>query len=404
MPVARVVIGAPPAGRAPALRSRARAPRRGRRGGRAGGLRHARRGRRRARRRRRRRAGRRVCLPPPRPLRAATIAPRHIRPPPPRSRARRPCARGACTSASSSASHGGALGERAARGVGEVLAEVLRGEVREGAETDVDAGDPRVRALGAAEPLDLARRRPASARARASRLLEQLRHDAARLDGRHRRGELLPGARTPRPRSRRRARRSGSRPSARASSIDLADAERVRRAAEDASRGRARRSRRSGAPSRARRPTRPRPRAARGRLPPSASISRIGSCSHDDDLDARARVRERARRPRAPTPSSPRKALPTPRTTVLTPAPRSGRGSASRTRCTGRSCGSSARRPRAARRRRAGRSARRPRAGRPRSRAGSGTSAGRSSRPGSCRRRRAGSGGRAGPRGASLTP
>ena len=69
-------------------------------------------------------------------------------------------------------------------------------------------------------------------------------------------------------------------------------------------------------------------------------------------------------------------------------------GSGSRTRCRGRSCGSSARRGARARRRGRRASARRRRAGLPRSSAGSATSAARSSRRGSCRRRRASSGGR----------
>ena len=186
-------------------------------------------------------------------------------------------------------------------------------------------------------------------------------------------------------------------PADRARELDrLADPERMRRRAELAARKRLGGRRRSDGPSRAPRRTRRHRRGALRPLPPRRRSA----------ASARARRRRpRARRARAPARASrPRGRQRRHRGTHCRCRSRRsgslrarspGRGSASRTRCTGRVANrlladvaqlvvGAARG-----------SGRPPGAGPPRSRAGSGTSAGRSSRRGSCPRRRARSGGTA---------
>ena len=314
------------------------------------------RGRTRARRRRRCRACRRERRRRPRPRRAqrssrgTSDAPTSTRPALEHDVAR---ARRSVTSSASTASTTAPSASVPRERVLEMLAEVIRREVRERAEPHRHARHA-CRALGLCGRLDPARRDLSSARARAPHLLLELvgrrarprRRDprtsspspadeVALLRCRRRRRVRATvrarGRARRRLRPRRRVSTSGRRVpgSALAARVEPVHGSR-RRTRGDTRRRRARRLRRC-----------------------QASSSRVGSCSQSSTVTSSGSAAAKsfgdgqARRVVAAVRVARRRSR---RSAAHRARPR-GRGSASRTRCTGRSCGSSARRARAARRR-----------------------------------------------------
>ena len=186
----------------------------------------------------------------------------------------------------------GALGDRAARRIDEVLAEVLGREVRERAEANADAGSrarrPRRRATASIRAItSCISARSCIGLLRAASVVRGPRRRAA-LDGR---GDATaePGARPRSPHPRRRRRRRAGQPAERAGQLDrVADAERVRRGAEEPAPG-------AGPPTDVeavhaspgrRTRTRTRRRRTPSRRRPRRRSDAIGSCSHSTIVDA----------------------------------------------------------------------------------------------------------------------
>ena len=207
---------------------------------------------------------------------------------------------------------------------------------------------------------------PATRRLRASRASSQLAATASTAAAP--RAQPVAGARSARPRSRRRSSRAGSAPE-RARELD--------RLGERRTRGSRRARRPASGSAQRRRGGGPCPGGA-PELTASTTITSSAPAQRVDQADRLALVHRRTRGParaaRAatarPAASSPRHALPTPMTSALSRARPRASGSGSRTRCRGRSCGSPARSAwRSSSSSRSRLPARRSRAGRPRSRA-----------------------------------
>ena len=233
-----------------------------------------------------------------------------------------------------------------------MLAEVLGREVGERAEPHGDARHAR-RAVGVARPLRSSRItsliNARSCTAPPSATLQLVDHGSCRrLDrGLDRRGEPLAGRELARPRSRRRRSRPGSLPSARASSI----ASPTPKACVDDERKSARgiasslASKRCSVPASA--PDATASTTTAVSAPSHASISRLGSCSQgttSTPSGTPAVERGGHREPDAVVAAQPVADADHDDVRRVTAARPRASGSASRTRCTGRSCGSSARR------------------------------------------------------------